>query len=71
MADKLRRALPVSLQLMLYAQLIALVIAIPLGVFTAYRAGTKSDRAINAGAFALLALPELRARARARRTRSG
>jgi peptide/nickel transport system permease protein len=56
-ADKLQTALPVSLQLMLYAQLIALVIAIPLGVFTAYRAGTRSDRSINAGAFALLALP--------------
>ena len=48
MADKLQTALPVSLQLMLYAQIIALVVAIPLGVFTAYRAGTKSDRAINA-----------------------
>ena len=56
-ADKLQTALPVSLQLMLYAQLIALVIAIPLGVFTAYRSGTRSDRSINAGAFALLALP--------------
>ena len=42
---------------MLYAQLMALVVAIPLGVFTAYRVGTKSDRAINTGAFALLALP--------------
>ena len=42
---------------MLYAQIIALVVAIPLGVLTAYRAGTKTDRAINAGAFALLALP--------------
>src|SRR3954454_13230033 len=56
-ADKLQNALPVSLQLMLYAQIMALVVAIPLGVFTAYRAGTKSDRSINAGAFALLALP--------------
>src|SRR6476660_9868829 len=56
-ADKLQTALPVSLQLMLYAQLMALVVAIPLGVFTAYRAGTKSDRSLNAGAFALLALP--------------
>ncbi len=56
-SDKLEAALPVSLQLMLYAQLIALVVAIPLGVFTAYRANTVTDRAINAGAFALLALP--------------
>ena len=56
-SDKVTAALPVSLQLMLYAQLIALVIAIPLGVFTAYKVGTKADRAVNTGAFALLALP--------------
>ena len=56
-SEKLEAALPVSLQLMLYAQIIALVIAIPLGVFTAYRANTATDRSINAGAFALLALP--------------
>jgi peptide/nickel transport system permease protein len=56
-SDKLEAALPVSLQLMLYAQVIALVVAIPLGVLTAYRANTKTDRTLNAGAFALLALP--------------
>jgi peptide/nickel transport system permease protein len=56
-ADKLEAALPVSLQLMLYAQILALLVAVPLGVFTAYRANTNSDRALNAGAFALLALP--------------
>jgi peptide/nickel transport system permease protein len=56
-SQKLETALPASLQLMLYAQILALVVAIPLGVLTAYRAGTKSDHAINAGAFALLALP--------------
>ena len=55
--DKLEAALPVSLQLMLYAQILALLVAIPLGVLTAYRANTKTDRSINAGAFALLALP--------------
>jgi len=56
-SQKLEHALPASLQLMLYAQILALLVAIPLGVFTAYRAGTKSDRAVNTGAFALLALP--------------
>jgi peptide/nickel transport system permease protein len=53
----LKIALPVSIQLMLYAQLIALAVAIPLGVLTAYRAGTKTDRRLNATAFGLLALP--------------
>jgi peptide/nickel transport system permease protein len=56
-ADKLEKALPVSLQLMLYAQILALLVAIPLGVLTAYRANTLTDRSINTGAFALLALP--------------
>ncbi len=55
--DKLQVAVPTSLQLMLYAQIIALLVAIPLGVLTAYRANTVTDRSINAGAFALLALP--------------
>jgi peptide/nickel transport system permease protein len=51
------RALPVSLQLMLYSQILALAIAIPLGVLTAYRAGTRFDRVANATAFGLLSLP--------------
>jgi len=55
--DILKKALPVSLQLMLYAQILALAIAIPLGVFTAYRAGTRADRALNATAFGFLAMP--------------
>ena len=42
---------------MLYAQILALVIAIPLGVLAAYRYGTRTDRAINTTAFAFLAIP--------------
>jgi len=56
-SEKLQGALPVSLQLMLYAQILALLVAIPLGVLTAYRVGTKTDTTVNVGAFALLALP--------------
>ena len=55
--DRVKDALPVSLQLMIYAQLLALVIAIPLGVLTAYRAGSRFDRGTNATAFGLLAIP--------------
>jgi peptide/nickel transport system permease protein len=51
------QSLPVSLELMIYAQILSLVIAIPLGVFAAYRSGTKADAGINTSAFALLALP--------------
>ena len=55
--DRLGNALPVSLLLMFYAQVIALVIAIPLGILTAYRAGSRLDKSVNTGAFALIALP--------------
>ncbi|HEX6569103.1 MAG TPA: ABC transporter permease [Acidimicrobiales bacterium] len=55
--DRVREALPVSLQLMVYAQVLALVIAIPAGVITAYRAGSRGDRAANATAFGMLAIP--------------
>jgi peptide/nickel transport system permease protein len=49
--------LPVSLELMIYAQLLSLIIAIPLGVYTAYKSGSRFDGASNTLMFALLALP--------------
>jgi peptide/nickel transport system permease protein len=55
--DRLAEALPVSLQLMIYSQVLALLIAVPLGVLSAYRAGTLFDKAANTTAFALLAVP--------------
>jgi peptide/nickel transport system permease protein len=56
-SDFLKQSLPVSIQLVLYAQILALVIAIPLGVLAAYRNGTRTDRTINTTAFAFLAIP--------------
>ena len=53
----LSERLPISLQLMLYAQVLSLVIAIPLGVLAAYRANTRLDRALSTSAFGLLSLP--------------
>ena len=50
-------ALPVSLTLMVYAQIIALGLAIPLGVAAAYRAGGWLDRVISSISFLFLALP--------------
>ena len=55
--DRVKATAPVSLQLMLYAQTLALVFAIPLGIFTAKRAGSIWDKLTNTSAFALLALP--------------
>ena len=56
-SERVGQALPVSLQLMVYAQLFALVFAIPLGIWTAQRARSKIDRAANAVAFGLIAVP--------------
>ncbi len=55
--DRVSDSLPVSLQLMVYAQVLALVIAIPAGVITAYRAGSRADKVANATAFGMLAIP--------------
>jgi peptide/nickel transport system permease protein len=55
--DRVKDSLPVSLQLMVYAQVLALVVAIPAGVISAYRAGSRGDRIGNAAAFGALAIP--------------
>jgi peptide/nickel transport system permease protein len=56
-SERLGSALPVSLQLMVYAQLLGLLVAIPLGVLTAFRNGTFFDRISSGAAFAMLAIP--------------
>jgi peptide/nickel transport system permease protein len=55
--DRAKRALPKSLLLMFYVQIVTLLVAIPLGVFTAYRAGSKSDQVPMTLAFLFVALP--------------
>lgn len=50
-------ALPVSLTLMVYAQIMALALAIPLGVIAAYKAGGWVDRVVSSSLFLFLALP--------------
>lgn len=49
--------LPVSLELLLLAQLIALAIAVPIGIAAAYRAGGWFDQLTSGAAFGLLAVP--------------
>lgn len=56
-ADRLWASLPVSLLLMFYAQMLALIIAIPVGVLTAFRKDSFFDRMSNTTAFAMLAIP--------------
>lgn len=48
---------PVSLELMMVAQFFAICLAVPLGVISAYRSGTRVDRTIGAIAFASVSMP--------------
>ena len=49
--------LPVTIQLLLMAQILAILLAIPAGIFSAYRAGKLPDRVITTLAFSFLAAP--------------
>jgi peptide/nickel transport system permease protein len=51
------RPLWLSLKLMVFAQTLALGIAIPLGLWLAYRKGSRLDRMVNGVAFALISVP--------------
>jgi peptide/nickel transport system permease protein len=53
----LKDRLPISLRLMVYAQLLALLLAVPLGVLAAYKAGSRLDGLITTGSFGVLAVP--------------
>ena len=53
----LKRAMPVSIQLVIMGIVMSLLISIPLGMISAYRAGTRLDRFISIFSFATLATP--------------
>jgi peptide/nickel transport system permease protein len=55
--DVIRRALPLSLQLVIMSLVMALLLAIPMGIYSAYRAGTRQDRIVTTGAFGALSIP--------------
>lgn len=56
-AEAILDRLPVSVLLLAYAQVWALLIAIPLGIIAGYREGTTLDRGISSAAFGILAVP--------------
>lgn len=56
-SEAITERLPVTLEIGLLAILIALAVAIPLGTWSAYRAGTLVDRAVTGATFGLLAVP--------------
>ncbi len=48
---------PVSVSLILYTQIFSLLVAVPLAVLAAYRAGRWTDKIINTAAFGMISLP--------------
>jgi len=56
-SEIVREKLPKSLLLMVMAELVALSLAIPVGVAAAYRAGRRLDRVTSIGSFGLLSVP--------------
>ncbi len=55
--DLLLERLPVTLELLVLSQILALLIAIPAGVYSALKADKTADRAIGVIAFGLVAMP--------------
>ncbi|KAF0218442.1 MAG: peptide/nickel transport system permease [Geobacteraceae bacterium] len=56
-SEAIRSHLPVTLELIVLAQLFALLLALPIGIVTAWRPGSLLDRAIGTVAFGLASLP--------------
>lgn len=56
-SKRISAALPISLRLVVYVQVFALLVSVPLGILTAYRAGRKSEKAISYGLFTASAIP--------------
>lgn len=56
-ASLIQETAPVTMALIVYAQIIALGVAVPLGILTAYKAGSFFDKSANTTAFALLSIP--------------
>ena len=55
--DSIKDRLPISLELLVLAELIGLAVAIPVGIASAYRAGGLLDQAASGAAFGILAVP--------------
>ena len=52
------QSLPVTLELMAYAMILTVLIAIPLGILSAYKSGSIADKTISMGAFGSIAMPD-------------
>ena len=53
----LANRLPATVELIVLSQVIALLVSVPLALYSAYRADSRGDRIITAGAFGLISVP--------------
>lgn len=58
-ADMFRQRLPATIFIGFWAVVIGLVIALPIGVYSAYRRGGRFDRIVGVGSFGLISMPPL------------
>jgi peptide/nickel transport system permease protein len=56
-SGRVKNNAPTTILLIIYTQIVSLAIAIPMAVVAAYRAGTRTDKAINSVAFGFISLP--------------
>ena len=56
-SEVIKATLPVSLQMILYAQIVALSFAIPLGLISAYKENSRFDRIVSSALFTLVSFP--------------
>lgn len=56
-SDRLGRAVPVNVELAAIAIVLALLISIPLAMWSAYRAGSRFDRVVTASMFGIISVP--------------
>jgi peptide/nickel transport system permease protein len=54
----LAQSIPVTLELLIFSQIMAIVMAVPLGILSAYRANTRVDRVATTAAFGTLSIPD-------------
>ncbi len=55
--DSILARLPVTLELLIFSQCMALLLALPAGILSAYRSGSTADRLISGIGFATLSIP--------------
>lgn len=57
-SEIIQQRFPVTLELLLLAQVFALLIAVPVAIYSAYRRDSVVDRVVTAGSFATLSVPQ-------------